>query len=102
MNRWNCEISLPVVCTRQCSYLRRGALWLRAGLLAMFVCVLLSSFATAQERSSSQTQKPVAVVDGQPIYENQFPAEDQAQLQRMMVQVYAVRLRALHAVLDQK
>jgi protein-disulfide isomerase len=102
MNRWNCETSLPVVCTRQCFCLRRSAVWLRAILLVPFVCVLLSSYVSAQERSSSQTQKPVAVVDGQPIYEDQFPAEDQAQLQRMMVQVYAVRLRALHAVLDQK
>jgi protein-disulfide isomerase len=70
--------------------------------LATFVCVSFSSYASAQERSSSQTQNPVAVVDGQPIYEDQFPVEDQAQLQRMMVQVYAVRLRALHAVLDKK
>jgi protein-disulfide isomerase len=102
MNRWNCETSLRAVCTRQCFCLRRGALWFCAALLVTVVWALLSSYTSAQERSSSQTQKPVAVVDGQPIYEDQFPAEDQAQLQRMMVQVYAVRLRALHAVLDQK
>jgi len=102
MTSWNCETSLTVVRTRQCFYLRLSAVWLRAALSATFVCVLLSSYVSAQEKSSSQTQKPVAVVDGQPIYEDQFPAEDQAQLQRMMVQVYAVRLRALHVVLDRK
>jgi protein-disulfide isomerase len=102
MNRWNRKRSLPALCIRRYFYPRLDDIWLSCALLATFVCVPLSSVVSAQQKSSSQRQEPVAIVDGNPVYEDQFPVEDQAQLQRMMVQVYAVRLRALHAVLDRK
>jgi protein-disulfide isomerase len=46
--------------------------------------------------------QPLAVLDGQSITEDQLPATEAAQLLRMMQQVYAVKMRALHAVLDEK
>jgi protein-disulfide isomerase len=42
------------------------------------------------------------MVDGQAVYEDQLPAAEQTQLERMMTQVYAVEMRALHETLDQK
>jgi len=75
--------------------------WPSRALPVAIVCLFLSPFASAQN-TSSRSSEPLAVVDGQPIYENQLASEDQAQLQRMMQQVYSVKLRALHAVLDQK
>jgi protein-disulfide isomerase len=44
----------------------------------------------------------LAVIGGEPIYPGQLPPEEQAQLQRMMQQVYSVKLRALREVLDRK
>jgi protein-disulfide isomerase len=78
------------------------AAWLRYALLAVCTCALLPSCAIAQEANASQTPQPLATIDGQPVTDDQLPAADQAQLTRMMGQVYAVKLRALHTVLDQK
>jgi protein-disulfide isomerase len=76
--------------------------WLRRALIAAGACALLPSCALAQEANPSQAQQPLAMIDGQPVTEDQLPASEQAQLTRMMGQVYAVKMRALHAVLDQK
>jgi protein-disulfide isomerase len=73
--------------------------WHRGALAAVAVCAVASSFALAQGTDASP---PLAIIDGQPITEDQLPAADQAQLTRMMGQVYTVKMRALHAVLDQK
>ena len=78
------------------------SVWLRRALLAACACALLPSCAVAQEANPSQASQPLATIDGQPVTEDQLPATDQAQLTRMMGQVYAVKMRALHAVLDQK
>jgi protein-disulfide isomerase len=78
------------------------ALWLRRALLAAVASGLLSSFASAQEASAPQASPTLAIIDGQPITEDQLPASDQSQLIRMMQQVYSVKMRALHAVVDQK
>jgi protein-disulfide isomerase len=42
------------------------------------------------------------VFGGEPIYENQLPPAEQAQLQNMLQQVYGVRRRALQSVLDRR
>jgi len=69
---------------------------------AAFACVLLTCVAAAQDKVPSPTGPPLAVLDGQSIYEDQLPGREVTQLQRMMAQVYAVKLRALHETLDQK
>jgi protein-disulfide isomerase len=69
-----------------------------AGMLAL---LCLSPQLAAQTPGTS-TSPVLAIVDGQPITEDQLPADEQAQLGRMMEQVYGVQMRALHTVLDQK
>jgi protein-disulfide isomerase len=71
-------------------------------LLGCFAFFYLSPFAAAQDKNPPPTPELLAVFAGQPIYENQLPASEQAQLQRMMQQVYGVRRRALQTVLTQK
>ena len=66
------------------------------------VCVSLAVVAAGQDKNAAAAQEPLAVLAGQPIYENQLGAGEQAQLQRMAAQVYAVRRRALESVLDKK
>src|SRR5271163_29496 len=80
-----------------------GSAWLGRVTMGCIACAFLSFIVNAQDKSSSPTPEPLplAVLDGQPIYENQLPASEQAQLQRMLQQVYAVRRRALESVLDQ-
>jgi protein-disulfide isomerase len=78
------------------------ALRLRRALLAAFASALLSSLAAAQEAAAPQASPTLAVIDGQPITEDQLPASEQSQLLRMAQQVYSVKMRALHAVVDQK
>ena len=75
---------------------------LRRGTTAALACVLLTCLAAAQDKAPSPTGPPLAVIDGQAIYEDQLPAKEVTQLQRMMAQVYGVKLRALHETLDQK
>jgi protein-disulfide isomerase len=83
------------------STLGSGATMFRV-LLACFGCVCLSPFLAAQDKNLSPAPEPLAVFAGQPIYENQLPASDQVQLQRMMQQVWAVKRRALQTILNQK
>jgi len=76
----------------------------RAGrlLAALFAAAFLSGPAVAQDKNSPEKQEPLAVIGGVPIYEEQLPGSEEAQLQRMMQQVFAVRRRALQTVLSQK
>jgi len=97
MTPWNSEKSAPIGWAKQRSGLSLGTAWFPCVLFVAIACVSLSSFVAAQ-----RPPEPLAVIDGQPIYESQLPPEEQAQLQRMQQQVYGVKLRALHAVLDQK
>ena len=69
---------------------------------ALLVCLFLVRLAPAQNGSSPRKPKPLAVVAGQPIGEDQLPAALREQLERMSEQVFAVRRRALQMVLDQK
>jgi protein-disulfide isomerase len=77
-------------------------LWLRCALLGAAASGLLSSFSSAQDATAPQAQPPLAIIDGQPITEDQLPASDESQLLRMMQQVYSVKMRGLHSVVDQK
>jgi protein-disulfide isomerase len=79
-----------------------GSVWLRRVVIWGVACAFLSTFVAAQDKNSSPPPEPLAVVDGQTIDESQLAPEVQAQLQRMMQQVYGVKLRALHAVVDQR
>jgi len=98
---------------------RKNLLWIelpkpqRFGSNSRFVCfrsvllwglayAFLSSFVAAQDKNSSPPSGSLAVLDGRTIDESQLAPDVQAQLQRMMQQVYGVKLRALHAVLDQR
>jgi protein-disulfide isomerase len=71
-------------------------------LLAILICLLLPKLTTAQSGSAAESPANLAVFQGQGISEDQLPAAEQAQLQRMMQQVFAVKRRALQEVLDQK
>jgi protein-disulfide isomerase len=71
-------------------------------MMAGIACAILTCFAAAQDKAPSQAGEPLAIMDGQPIYLDQLPANEVTQLQRMMAQVYAVKMRALHETLDQK
>src|SRR5580704_1409620 len=99
MTLCNSNNSLPADARRRSGFSVGTVCSLR--ILVAVVCLSFSLFVDAQDKTS-RTQEPLAVIDGQPIYESQLPAEEQAQLHRMLQQVYTVKLRALHAVLDQK
>jgi hypothetical protein len=67
---------------------------MRRAAAAGIACTLLTCFSAAQDKAASPSGDPLAVLDGQPVYEDQLPASEVAQLQRMMVQVDAVKMRA--------
>jgi len=69
-------------------------------LLAPFF--LLPAVVAAQSSGDQDSKQPLAVFDGQKIYDDQLPPQEQSQLQRMMQQVFGVQRRALQEVLDQK
>jgi protein-disulfide isomerase len=75
---------------------------LRTALLGCVACAILSPFAAAQDQKSPQTPAPLAIFDGQPIFDDQLPVNDQMQLQRMMQQVWGVKRKALQTVLNQR
>ncbi len=108
MNSWNLEESVQALPAMQCFHRSSGRVWLRPLLLGCFAAVLFSPFAAAQDATSSHSTpssnspEAYAIFDGQPIYEDQLPASEQTQLQRMMQQVFGVRRRALQEVLNQK
>jgi protein-disulfide isomerase len=74
----------------------------RCGTTAALACVLLTCVAAAQDKAPFPAGPPLAVINGQTIYEGQLPSKEVTQLQRMMAQVYGVQLRALHETLDQR
>ena len=100
MTLWNLDEQRSADRTEQ----PRGfaAVEIARGMTAALACVLLTCLAAAQDKAPSPTGPPLAVIDGQAIYEDQLPAKEVTQLQRMMAQVYGVKLRALHETLDQK
>jgi len=100
MTLWNLDEQRSTDRTEQPRSL--AAAGLRRGTTAALACVLLTCLAAAQDKAPSPTGPPLAVIDGQAIYEDQLPAKEVTQLQRMMAQVYGVKLRALHETLDQK
>jgi protein-disulfide isomerase len=79
-----------------------GAVCVGSVLACCLAAVFLAPFAAAQDKNPVPPPQPLAVLDGQNIYENQLPPNEQAQLRRMMQQVFGVKHRALQAVLDQK
>ncbi len=74
---------------------------LRPALAGLLACALLTPALLAQD-GKARSPEQLAVFDGQPIYESQLPPPDQAQLQRMLQQVFSVRRRALQGILNQK
>lgn len=71
-------------------------------LMAGIICASFPVLACAQQSSVNTAGEPLAIFEGQPIVETELPVKEQAQLQRMLQQVYGVRLRALHQVLDRR
>ncbi len=67
-----------------------------------WLCAVALCAAPAVAQTQNQPGSPLAVFDGQPIFESQLPSEDQAQLLKMSQQIYGVELRAVHAVVDRK
>jgi len=102
MNSDKSRKSLKVGCSRELSRPRSGKFWSCRVLLGLFVAVLLPSFISAQDMNSQKAAEPLAVLAGQPITEDQLPTGEQAQLQKMMQQVFAVKRRALQETLYQK
>jgi protein-disulfide isomerase len=104
MTSWNSEKLRQAGGALRDSRRKPHAIW-RCGVLACcLVAVLVAPFAAAQEKNPppAQQPQPVAVLGGEPIYESQFPPAEQAQLRRMMQQVFGVKRRALQTVLEQK
>jgi protein-disulfide isomerase len=89
-------------CARRASRRGCGAIWRRSILGGWLAAILLAPFAAAQDKNPSPPPQPLAVLAGQSIYDNQLPPKEQAQLRRMMQQVFGVKRRALQEVLDQK
>ena len=89
-------------CTTQPRGLAAHAVRTRRAMMAAIACALMACFAAAQDTAPAQAGEPLAVIDGQTVYEDQLPPAEVTQLQRMMAQVYGVKLRALHETLDQK
>jgi protein-disulfide isomerase len=81
---------------------RLGAVSIARMWLVCIACAAVTCFAAAQDKAAAHTGEPLAIINGQPVYDDQLPAAEQAQLTRMMQQVYGVKLRSLHEVLDQK
>ena len=102
MHLLDLEKSLLVGCAKQPFRPRSCSAYFHRVLLVALACVLLTPFVAAQNKNPSKTPEPLAAFGGQPIDESQLPPGEQSQLQRMMQQVYGVKLRALHEVLDQK
>lgn len=67
--------------------------------LAVVAASLTAPLLRAQNSLSSH-REALAVLDGEPILEEQLPKDLQAQLRRMEQQIYLFRLKALHAVID--
>jgi protein-disulfide isomerase len=61
-----------------------------------------SSAANAAPAAGSTQGEALAVFDGQPIYQQDLPAADQVQLDKMMQQVYSVQVRALRAAMEHR
>jgi len=96
-NKSNPAGSVGQVCWRRPARIRP-----RFWLAAFWATILLSPLAAAQDKTAAVSPDAYAIFEGQPIYEDQLPAGEQAQLQRMMQQVFGVRRRALQEVLNQK
>jgi protein-disulfide isomerase len=99
---WNIEELRPVPGTENLSCFGRGRVRFLRVMLGGLACLCIVPSVFAQDQTPKPAAEPAAVFAGQPIDTDQFPPAEQAQLQRMMGQVYAVKLRALHAVVDQK
>lgn len=102
MTLWKLDEHRPTDRVKQLPGLAAGAGGRRRAMMAGIACALLTCFAAAQDKAPTQAGEPLAVIDGQPVYEDQLPAAEVTQLQRMMTQVYAVQMRALHETLDEK
>ncbi len=92
------RLSLVIV---RCRSLGRLSLLCLAVTLFAFAAHAQSSTAPPPAQTPSQ-ESPVAIVHGEPIYESQFSAAAASQLQRMELQVYAVKRNALGAIVNQK
>lgn len=75
---------------------------LRSAVFLCFSSIFFAPLTAAQEKNAQQDREPLAILSGRPITEDQLPAAEQTQLQKMMQQVFAVHRRALETVLDQK
>jgi protein-disulfide isomerase len=71
-------------------------------LFGAVVFALFSADGMGQSQGSIADPAPVVVFQGKPIYEHEFAAADQKQLQNMKEQIYTVELRGLHGVLDKR
>jgi hypothetical protein len=76
-------------------------------LLASFCLACLASAcicgpAVAQTAPSAETRKAVATVAGEPIYEDEFSASAQLQLQRFRQEEYKLKKQAIEALMSQK
>jgi protein-disulfide isomerase len=98
----NSEKAMPSNLAKQLSGTKSRSTWIMPILLAGLASAALAPLGLAQDQKPPQAKPPIAVLDGQTLDESLLPQGEQAQLNRMMQQVYGVQLRALHEVLDQK
>lgn len=87
--------------SRRCVAFQRSPAWL---FRFFFLCIagVLCSNAGGQDSSSGTAPKPIATLDGQPVFEDQLPAAVRAQLQKIHQQEDVLKARGLDALLEQK
>jgi protein-disulfide isomerase len=73
--------------------------WFR--LARFFCCLFVAAVAYAQTPVAAQPVRPVAVVNGQPVYEDDLPSV-QSQLLQLRTQEYEIKRKALDSMIDQK
>jgi protein-disulfide isomerase len=104
MTPWNSASPLQAGGAARDSRRTLRAVWRPRLVACGLAAILLARPAAAQEKTPAPLPpaQPLATFGGEPVYESQLPANEEAQLRRMMQQVFAVQRRALQAVLDQK
>jgi len=76
--------------------------WLASFCLACIASANICRSSVAQTAPALETRKVVATVAGEPIYEDEFSASAQLQLQRLRQEEYKLKKQAIEALMSQK
>src|ERR1051325_1352138 len=87
----------PLVATSSASCWKRLAL-----LLMLLLSLSPARLARAQDKPEQKQEKPVAEVGGEKLYETDYLPRIQSQVQKLRMQEYDLRLRALKDAINKK